>query len=197
MTDYIKTFPKMDHVTYTEAFPIGDANDHTFIVVVSDKKTSVDFNFQITLDGVNWADMNASDIQKTEDGAYLYHFEGYHGMAIRGAYKAEVGGTQATATVGTVVVTAINKGDSMNSYTVETKTGVAAGAEVVTMAGKAIVITANAASSLEQLQAALAANTAVAALVTIDGVTVFAAAGPTALATGDGAQLVFEYRGGE
>ena len=196
MTTYNKVFPKMEYVGYTSAFPIGDANDHTFVAVVANKKTSVDYNFQITLDGTNWADLG-SDIQKTANGVYITRFEGYHGMAVRGAYKAEVGGTKATATVGTVVILAVNKGATMNGYTVETATGVAQGAETAEISGTAILITGHVDSKLGQVQAAIAANAEVAALITATGITTFAADGPTALATGDGAEVTITYKGGE
>ncbi len=196
MATYQQKFDKLEYIAYTPAFPVGNSSDHTFVVTVANKKTSVDYNFQLTLDGSNWADMG-SDIQKSANGSYLAHFEGYPAMAVRGAYRAEVGGTKATVTVGTVVVLAVNKGASMNAYTVQTATGVAAGSEVVTLNGTALLITGNIASSVGQLQTALAANAAAAALFTITGVTVFAAGGPSSMATGDGAEVTIAYKGGE
>lgn len=93
------------------------------------------------------------------------------------------GGTKATATVGGIVYSAVNKGTAGNSITVEQK---AAGTAAVTVTGNAISITpATGALTLAAIQAQIAANASAAALITADsGTSSGNAAGPTSLATG-------------
>ena len=197
MTTFEKTFTPRTYVGVTAPFNIGDANDHTFIVTVSTVDTSVDFNLQTSIDGTNWADLNSSDIQKSANGSFLYNYTGIHSMLVRGAYTAQVGGTAATATVGTVVFTAVEVSPEFNVYTVETALGVDAGSETVEVDGNNILITGNVASTIGQIQTAIAGNAEAAALITADSITTFDADGPTSLAGGDSAQLLIQYKGGE
>ena len=70
MTTFNKTFASLYDVGAGELFAIGDSNDHTFVVSVSNVDTSVDFNLQLTLDGVIWVDLESSDVQKTGNGDF-------------------------------------------------------------------------------------------------------------------------------
>jgi hypothetical protein len=99
MTIYTKTFAQLTAVGNSAAFNCGNASTHTFIVKVANINTSVDYNFQATIDGVNWADISASNIQKTADGNYLHSFSGILATQIRASFKAEVGGVAVTLDV--------------------------------------------------------------------------------------------------
>jgi len=111
--------------------------------------------------------------------------------AAAGKYGPEAGRTKATATVGTVVFAAVDFGTLGNYISIETKTGVAAGAETAVVTGTApnyaIVITGNATSSIAQVQAAIAADADVAALITASALTTFAADGPDLMTGGTAA----------
>lgn len=112
----------------------------------------------------------------------------YVKLTTDGKVVTESATAKATATVGTVVFTAVTAGTEANSITVETVADVSAGSETAEVSGTApdyaIVIHGNAASSIAQVQAAIAANDDVAALITADSLTTFAADGPDNLAGG-------------
>jgi hypothetical protein len=99
MTSVTKTFAQLTAAGEGAAFNCGDSSNHTFVVKVAAINTSVDYNFQMTLDNVNWADMNATNIQKTANGVYQHTFTGIQAMAVRPSFKAEVGGVAVTLDV--------------------------------------------------------------------------------------------------
>jgi len=112
-----------------------------------------------------------------------------------GKYIQDTGGAKATATVGTVVFTAVSYGSIENNISVQTTTsGVAAGSEVVTVTGTypnyAIVVDGHASSSIAQVQAAIAANATAASVITADSLTTFAAGAAADLAGGTDVKTV-------
>lgn len=99
MTSYNHTFAQLAAAGDGEIFAVGDSKDHTFIITVANKDTSVDFNFEYSLDGVNWVDFESSDVQKTANGSYAYHYSGKPCNMVRPSFRAEAGGTAVTLDV--------------------------------------------------------------------------------------------------
>ena len=99
MTSYNKTFTQLAAAGNGETFAVGDSKDHTFVITVAAVDTSVDFNFQYSLDGTTWIDFISSDVQKTANGSFEYAYVGKPVNMVRPVFAVEVGGTAVTLDV--------------------------------------------------------------------------------------------------
>jgi len=80
----------------TDALNVSGNTDHTFQFVVAAINTSIDFNAKGSLDGTNYFDLSASDVQKTANGAYYISYSGTPLNFVKGTFAAEAGGTAVT-----------------------------------------------------------------------------------------------------
>lgn len=89
-------FTQLTAVGNTEAITVKGNINHTFQVVVANTDTSVDYNVQGSLDGTNFFDLAASDVQQTADGTYYLTYANTPLVEVRCSFTAEAGGTAVT-----------------------------------------------------------------------------------------------------
>ena len=89
-------FTQLTAAGNTESISVKSENHHTFQVVVASINTSVDYNVQGSLDGTNFFDLEASDIQQTANGTYYLTYPNMPLQEVRCSFKAEAGGTAVT-----------------------------------------------------------------------------------------------------
>lgn len=99
MTSYNHTFTQLVAAGEGVIYATGDSINHTFIITVAAVNTSVDYNFQYSLDGTVWIDFESADVQKTGNGSFAYTYSNTPCNMIRPSFRAEAGGTAVTLDV--------------------------------------------------------------------------------------------------
>jgi hypothetical protein len=89
-------FSQLTEVGDTAALQVVGNTEHLFQIVVANKNTSVDYNVLGSVDGVNYFDLESSDVQKTANGTYYLSYSGLPLVFVKGSFRAEAGGTAVT-----------------------------------------------------------------------------------------------------
>lgn len=74
---------------------LGYKNFSVFYTIAA-KDTSIDLNVQGSIDGANWVNLEAADVQQTVNGTYKLDYANRSYAQIRGVFVSEVGGTAVT-----------------------------------------------------------------------------------------------------
>ena len=75
---------------------VAPHNSHSVQLNVASINTNITINFQVTIDGTNWATVLDDDITIAADGTYIYVLEELNVEQLRVNWVAETGGTDAT-----------------------------------------------------------------------------------------------------
>ena len=94
-----KTFVQLIAPGVTAAVDASEVNNHVFQIKVAAINTSVDVNIEGSLDGTNYFQIKAADVQYIANGAYYISENDLQVKFVRFSFVSEVGGTAATLDV--------------------------------------------------------------------------------------------------